>query len=190
MATRFQLQPNRPRIEPHQRSQLDSLSVGVGIFSVSGDAVAAVDLLLPIGFTSHKARGTTSAAVADDVLERRSFSIEYTPSDLRRLSADQGFMLPSELSQLGYRKLFWLEVPELRFATLMWRLVGGRPAPSSSSVLPKPRPMGFLGATWLRNISARELVDAATMPCIHPCNPPQQCRQTGCYCNRELHTCV
>jgi hypothetical protein len=189
MATLFQVQPEPPKTEPYQRSRLDSLSVGVGIFSVSGNAIEAVDRLLPVGFVSHESRRTTSAAVADDVLEGRSFSIEYTPFDLEDLSTARGFMLPSELAQQGYRKLFWLDVPQLRFATLMWRLAGSIPSPSSS-LLPKARLIGFLGATWIQDISARRLVDTATTPCIHPCNPPQRCRQTGCYCNRELHTCV
>jgi hypothetical protein len=189
MATLFQVQPEPPKTEPHQRSRLDSLSVGVGIFSVSGNAMEEVDLLLPVGFASHESRRTTSEAVADDVLEGRSFSIEYTPFDLQQLSAAQGFMLPPELAQHGYRKLFWLDVPEVRFATVMWRLAGFIPS-ASSPTLPKARMSGYLGATWLQDISARRLVDTATTPCVHPCNPPQQCRQTGCYCNRELHMCV
>lgn len=188
MASMMQTQQQSPALDTHGDSKLDSFIVGVGIFSATSDIEPMVISIIPMEFRRHEWNPYSNRAVEDDIRNGRSFTIGYPPEDLFQRSLAENLVLPEPLAKQGYRKYFVLDVPQQSFRRMMWQLAS-RAAPIEPA-LPQGRATGFLGAAWLEEVTGRGLLGAASQQCIHRCNPPKQCRQIGCFCNRELKLCV
>jgi hypothetical protein len=184
----MQVQQQSPAVDTRAGSKLDSLIVGVGIFSATNDVAPMIISVVPVEFSSHDWSPDPDRAVEDDIRKGRSFMIDYPPEDLFRAGVAENVVLPEPLAREGYRKYFVLDVAEPSFLSMMWQLATRRK--TVEPTLPEGRASGFLGATWLKEVTGRELLGAASQQCIHRCNPPSQCRQIGCFCNRALKMCV
>jgi hypothetical protein len=146
----------------------------VGVFSVTPDLQLEFERLP----SNLRERFNFLLIDRDNIGDELEFSHSY------QIKLDQVDELPN-----GYTKHFIPNIKRDDFVRALSILFeGGKYSVGPGKTYPEQSTTGFLGATFVKSLSKRQLADRVRHVCQGPC--PPNCRQTGCKCNRGLARCV
>lgn len=167
------------------------LVVGLGIFNVTPDfrqvdRIRSYRLSDPFRFEEYE-YPPTSDNLRQAIASGQSFLMNYSHLDLALANSGVEIDHLKKALPQGYKKIFILNVTRDTFEAQIWKMVGRPRLPGHA--FPDPQKHGFLGAMWIKQLTSGELFNAATQSCLHKCNPPAICRQTGCFCSTAHSLC-